>query len=61
MVRHIQYFTFYSTENELNIVGSYSGLYWSTYNAVARRDGVYTSPTVGCVDFNQVSKMRLKC
>lgn len=23
------------------------GLYWGTYNAVARRDGVYTSPTVG--------------
>jgi hypothetical protein len=29
------------------------GLYWGTYNAVARRDGVYTSPTVGPVDFNQ--------
>ncbi|KAL3795128.1 hypothetical protein HJC23_007356 [Cyclotella cryptica] len=30
-----------------------NGLYWSTYNAVARRDGVYTSPTVGAIDFNQ--------
>lgn len=30
-----------------------NGLYWSTYNAVVRRDGVYTSGTAGAVDFNQ--------
>mmetsp|Transcript_8989 Transcript_8989/g.17921 ORF Transcript_8989/g.17921 Transcript_8989/m.17921 type:complete len:1419 (-) Transcript_8989:154-4410(-) len=30
-----------------------NGLYYSTYNAVARRDGVYTSKSAGAVDFNQ--------
>lgn len=30
----------------------FTGLYWGTYNAVARRDGVYTSPTVGEFLFN---------
>ena len=30
-----------------------NGLYWSTYNAVSRRDGVYTSSAAGAVDFNQ--------
>ncbi|KAL7499648.1 hypothetical protein ACHAWT_010345 [Skeletonema menzelii] len=30
-----------------------NGLYYSTYNAVTRRDGVYTSKSAGAVDFNQ--------
>jgi len=30
-----------------------NGLYYSTYNAVARRDGVYTSLSAGAIDFNQ--------
>ncbi|KAL7554660.1 hypothetical protein ACHAWF_018144, partial [Thalassiosira exigua] len=30
-----------------------NGLYYSTYNAVARRDGVYTSQSAGAIDFNQ--------
>lgn len=30
-----------------------NGLYWSTYQATARRDGVYTSASAGQVDFNQ--------
>ncbi|KAL7529808.1 hypothetical protein ACHAXR_004427, partial [Thalassiosira sp. AJA248-18] len=30
-----------------------NGLYYSTYNAVARRDGVYTSKSAGAIDFNQ--------
>lgn len=29
------------------------GLYYSTYNAVARRNGVFTSGSAGAVDFNQ--------
>ncbi len=30
-----------------------NGLYYMTYKAVTRRDGVYTSPSAGAVDFNQ--------
>ena len=30
-----------------------NGLYWSTYNAVTRREGVYTSGSAGAIDFNQ--------
>jgi hypothetical protein len=30
-----------------------NGLYWSTYQAVVRRDGVYTSGSAGNTDFNQ--------
>jgi len=30
-----------------------NGLYWSTYNAVARREGVYTSASAGAIDLNQ--------
>ena len=29
-----------------------AGLYWSTYQAVVRRDGVYNSASAGAVDFN---------
>lgn len=30
-----------------------NGLYYSTYNAVARRDGVFTSKSAGAIDLNQ--------
>mmetsp|Transcript_14818 Transcript_14818/g.32186 ORF Transcript_14818/g.32186 Transcript_14818/m.32186 type:complete len:794 (-) Transcript_14818:1105-3486(-) len=30
-----------------------NGLHYSTYNAVAKRDGVYTSISAGAIDFNQ--------
>jgi len=30
-----------------------NGLYWSTYWATVRREGVFTSPTYGEIDFNQ--------
>ena len=30
-----------------------NGLFWSTYNAAVRRDGVYTSKSFGAIDFNQ--------
>ena len=30
-----------------------NGLYYATYNAVVRRDGVYTSSSAGAIDFNQ--------
>ena len=30
-----------------------NGLYYMTYNAVARRDGVYTSKSAGAIDLNQ--------
>jgi hypothetical protein len=30
-----------------------NGLYWSTYQATVRRDGVYGSASAGAVDFNQ--------
>ena len=30
-----------------------NGLYWSTYNAVTKREGVYTSGSAGAIDFNQ--------
>lgn len=30
-----------------------NGLHWGTYNATVRRNGVYTSPSAGEIDFNQ--------
>ena len=30
-----------------------NGLHWQTYNAVAMRDGVYTSRTNGAIDLNR--------
>jgi hypothetical protein len=32
---------------------THNGLYWSTYMATARRNGVYTSPSAGAIDTNQ--------
>ena len=31
----------------------HNGLYWGTYNATVRREGVFTSPSAGAIDMNQ--------